>query len=229
MVRVRRGARLTGLAAATILVGLGFGGCVPGRSNPTPIIIVVTLPPAQSSAPAISPSPTDVATPSPISIATATPTAVPTPTAPPVATTVPATSCTIRGAGDTAFWSEVASAMAWDVYCPVLPADWSVFSGSYDSSGGGSMAMAWRSGGAKLQIQEGAFCTTSVATCSPHATAIGPADFGDLPGSLDTLSDGSFVIYVNPGTARAYTLSGSGVNQETFVSMAAALVKVAKS
>jgi hypothetical protein len=223
MVTVRR-ARPMGLPAVAIVVALVAAGCAPARVTPSPIIIVVTLPPAQTSAPAPSPS----ATPSPP--LSASPTATPSPTPPPAATTVPASTCTVRGAGDPLFWSEAAATMTWDVYCPVLPSEWFVSSGSYDASGGGSVAMAWKGpSNGKLQIQEGAFCTTDAATCSPHSSVVGPADFGDLPGQLDTLADGSFAIYVNPGTARAYTLTGSGVNQATFVALAAALVKVAKS
>lgn len=84
------------------------------------------------------------------------------------------------------------------------------------------------SGGASVEIDEGSFCTTGAATCSPHDASLGKSAFGDLLGDLDTISGGGFVIYVNPGTAKAHSITGSGMSQETFVVYAAALAKVAR-
>jgi hypothetical protein len=119
--------------------------------------------------------------------------------------------------------------MSWDVYCPVLPSGWFVTGGSYDGSTG-TIAMSYGGpGGATLVIQEGAFCVTDAAMCAPHDTVAGTTPFGDLTGSLDTLSGGGFAVYIGPGTTRGYSLTGSSLSQDIFVSIAATLVKVAKS
>jgi hypothetical protein len=85
------------------------------------------------------------------------------------------------------------------------------------------------SGGQSVQLDEGAFCTTDAATCSPRDASIGKSALGDLTGDLDSLSGGGFAIYVNPGTDKAYTMKGSGMSGDTFVAYAAALAKVATS
>jgi hypothetical protein len=120
--------------------------------------------------------------------------------------------------------------MKWDVYCAVLPAGWYTSDGSYEGTGVGTIHMIFRvSGGLMVEINEGGFCTADAATCSPHESSIGKSAFGDLLGDLDTVSGGGFVIYVNPGTAKAYSIKGSGMSQDTFVAYAAALAKVARS
>ena len=87
-------------------------------------------------------------------------------------------------------------------------------------------------GGAKILVQEGAFCTGGLSLCSPRDTVIGTATFGSLPGSLDALgpapSDG-YAIYIDPGTRNGYTITGTGMSQDAFTAIAAALVKVPRS
>jgi hypothetical protein len=142
---------------------------------------------------------------------------------------VPYTRCDVRAANDPKFWSKAARVMAWDVYCPDLPSSWAVLLGTYDGVGLGQLRMSWRGpGGTTIEIAEGSFCTTDADTCSPHAAVIGPATLGDMMGSLDTLSGGGFAVYVDPGTGKAYELTGSGMSQDAFVSLAAAVVKVAR-
>jgi hypothetical protein len=51
----------------------------------------------------------------------------------------------------------------------------------------------------------------------------------DLLGSLNTLPGGGLAVYVKPGAAKSYKLTGSGMSQATFVKLANDLVKVAKS
>jgi hypothetical protein len=225
MIVNRGGARLVGLAVAVTVVGLVAGGCTFGKSQPTPIVIIVTPVPTRIA----TATPDLQASPTPAPSAVETPTPIPAPTAPPPAAAVPSTNCT-GSADNKAFWGTAATLMSWDVYCPVLPSGWIVADGNYDGTHGGSIKMTWNGpGAAKLEIDEGAFCTSDAATCSPHATVVGPSTFGDQLGSLDTVSDGSFAVYVNPGTATGYTLTGSGMGQDVFVSYAAALLKVARS
>ena len=224
------GARSIALLVATSVVfGLIAGGCAPGRAQPTPIYIY------QTAAPTPSPSPTPVPTPSPAPTASpteaASPTVVPSPTARPQVAAVPASSCS-GSAGNKAFWAQVAPLMSWDVYCAILPSGWGVSlspGGGYDQSSGGTLYMSYSGpDGETLRLDEGAFCTTDASACA-SGTAVGTARFGDLPGSLHTLSGGGFAVYVNPGTATGYALAGSGMSRASFVSLAAALARLAKS
>ena len=229
--RVKRGrARLSGLVAAAAVLGLAFGGCASGKAGPTIVVIEWTPPP-----PTPSSTPTPVPTPSSDVSAAATPSvpatdAGPGPTAPPPAAPVSYTTCTVRGALDQAFWSKAAhAATTYDVYCPVLSSGWLVREGTYQGGAAGQVDMSWKGpDGAILEITEGSFCTTDADTCSPHVSVVGPVTLGDRLGLLDVLSGGGLAVYVSPGTAKAYTVTGSGISQAAFISIAAELVKVAK-
>ncbi len=249
MKRVR--ARLIGLASLAMSVGLVVGGCAFGRAQPTPIYVYVTPSPAvspssaaaasalaapsESAAPSVPAAASESAapgeSPSPAATAVPTPASSPTLTSPPAAAAVPASSC--GGTVDNqTFWAQAAAAMKWAVYCPVLPSGWrfGAQGGSYVQTGGGTVQIFYAGpGGATLEVSEGAFCVGNAANCSPHATVAGTSAFGDLSGSLDTLSGGGFALYVNPGTATGYTVTGSGLSQGAFAAIAAAVVKVAKS
>jgi hypothetical protein len=226
MLAKRGGARPYGLVAAAIVVGLVVAGCAFAKSQPTPIIIVVTPPPTAS--PSATPLPTATPTPTLSDTPSPEPSLEPSPTAQPIATPASYTTCA-PSAGDLSFWAKAAAAMSWDVYCPVLPSDWLVNGGSYDGSTE-TINMTFRGpGGATLAIDEGAFCTSDVTTCSPHDSVVGTTAFGDLTGSLDTLAGERLVVYVNPGTSTGYALTSSGLSQSDLVSFAATLVKVAKS
>jgi len=142
---------------------------------------------------------------------------------------VPSATCTGSVSNQT-FWAEAANVMKWDVYCAVLPAGWYTSEATYEGANGGTVHMILRvSGGQSVQLDEGAFCTTDPATCSPRESSIGKSAFGDLLGDLGSLSGGGFAIYVNPGTAKAYSIKGSGMSRDAFVADAAALAKVARS
>jgi hypothetical protein len=230
MVVERRGTRLAGLVAAAVVAGLVVGGCAFAKSQPSPIVVVVSPGPTvtvlDTSMPTTLPS---VATAVPSATVALSPTPSPSPTAPPHAPAVPATACT-GSADNQAFWASASADMSWDVYCPVLPSGWFVSKGSFEAAAGGTVSMSMNGpSGARLSIQEGAFCTTDAGACSPHSGVVGTANFGDLPGTLNTLSGGELALYVNPGSKTGYTLTGSGVSQAGFVSIAAAMVKVAKS
>ena len=220
--------RLLVLVSAAAVATLAVGGCNVAKSQPTTRVIIVTLPPT----PDVTASPTPEAIATATASASATATApVPGPTAPPKAAAVPSTSCTGQS-WDKTFWGNAAAVMKFDVYCNVLPSGWHIETngGVYNGAHGGTVDVKWAGpSGKKLEIKEGAFCKTDADTCSPHVSVIGTAIFGDLLGSLDSVSGGGFAIYVSPGTGKGYTLTGSGMSQAAFVSIAAAVVKVAKS
>jgi hypothetical protein len=119
------------------------------------------------------------------------------------------------------------------VYCGHLPKSWHIpehgLNDAYDH-GGWLTATYQGPSGAKLFLQEGAFCSGGASACSPHDTDVGLANFGDLSGELYTLGPGlGYAIYVNAGTSHGYTATGTNVSQATFVSIVASLVLVPKS
>jgi hypothetical protein len=130
------------------------------------------------------------------------------------------------------FFAAAAESVSWDVYCAVLASGWFVDAGSYRLADGGRLDVTYRGpGGERIELQEGAYCTTGASACSPRDREIGPAAFGDRTGTLATLgpseSDG-FAIYVDPGAAPSWAITGSGMDQATFVSLAAALLRVSR-
>jgi len=218
--------RFPSTLAAAMALSLVAAACG-SSATPTNIIIYTTPTPAPTEAP------TPEATPTPTSVATPTPAPSPTPgpsgSVAPTATPTPAVTPTLgptvgpgacsadpkKPADGLAFWTEAANHLTFSAYCAVVPSGW-FFTGSelnYKVPNGGWVWATYKNNsGAQIMIQEGAYCTT---TCSP-GTAGGAANFGDQAGKLYTLAGGGFAIYVNPGTAHAYTASGTNVTQATF-------------
>jgi hypothetical protein len=221
----RGGLRLIALVAVATLVGFAVAGCA--KTAPTSRLVILTPSPmSQTDTPVATDMP--LITPSPTAAMSSSPT-VALATQPPSATAAPSTVC--AGTADNkSFWGLSANAMRWDVYCPVLPSGWNVTVGQYDGSGVGKIHMTLTGpGGAAVSIDEGAFCTTSADACSTHESSISQTAFGDLLGDLDTLAGGGFAVYVNAGTSTGYTLTATGMSQDSFVAIAAAFAKVAKS
>jgi len=133
-----------------------------------------------------------------------------------------AASCT--GSADTKdFFTAIAEAVAWPVYCAVLPAGWSVEAGQYRLADGGRMVIAYRTRtGGHLELREGRWCTAGPTACSPHDTIVGAARFGDLDGQLETLGD-ALVLYASPGQPASWTATGLGLDEATFRSLCAGL------
>jgi hypothetical protein len=223
-------ARFVGIAAAALLAGVVVAGCGFSKSKPTPIIVYVTPSPT----PVVSASPATTPTPSASSVdtSTASPTAAPTPTPPPPASAVPATICSVdpkKPAEGWGFWTDAANGLPFAVYCGVVPPGWYYYASELHISDGSWVTATYKGPNGSTQptivISEGAFCGES---CSPGSYSA-PANFGDLPGKLYTTSGGGYAIYVDPGTAHAYTATGVNVDQTTFVNFVAALAKIARS
>jgi len=202
-------------------------GCIGQREAPTATPTAATAP--SVSVPSAEPSAEPSATPEPV--ATPVPTAEPpteTPIPPasgaPAASGQPgsATACTGTAANQD-FFAKVAAAFDWPVYCAVLPARWSVASGSYRSAGGGRMEIAYNGpGGARFELHEGAFCDLPEG-CVPNGPDAGTAAFGDLSGTLVTGDDGSYAVVVDRGKARSWLAVGVGLDLEVFKGFAADL------
>jgi hypothetical protein len=219
--------RIGRLAATGLAVAMVAAGCA--ASAPTPIYVYVTpaptpwiiyVTPAPTAMPTATPTPAE--TPSPATPATPKPTPTPAPG-------VAATSCT-GSAENIAFISEAATYMPFDVYCLALPSNWFVGGGAYQQPNGGQVSLTYKtSTGGVIQLLEGNFCTSGASACAPKAAKLGSAALGKMTGELDQL-DGAptYVLYVNPRTGNAYTMSGKGMTQAQFTAWAAAALKVAK-
>ena len=121
------------------------------------------------------------------------------------------------------FFSGAAAAYSWDVYCAALPKGWFVDSGSRKS---GLLTIGYKTtGGLRFELKEGAVCSGTPASCGPLDSTIGTAMFGDRQGQLGRYA-GNFVLYVNPGANPSWQATGIGLDEATFRSFCAALVKV---
>ena len=212
-----------------ILVAFVAAGCIgadQARDEPS------ATPTATAAAP--SAEPTVEPTPSAEPTATPAPTATPTPTAtPPEASGAASPSgeagsaavCTGNDSNRT-FFTQVAAAVDWPVYCAVLPARWSVDSGQYRLAGGGWLRIAYQGpGGARFELSEGAFCDEADG-CVPAGPDAGPAAFGDMAGTLVTGEDGRYAVVVDRGAERSWVAIGSGLDVAVVTQFAADLVRV---
>jgi hypothetical protein len=218
------------VAFLVLAAALAVGACSSSSASPTSNLVQSPL-----ATPAVVETATEVPTSAPTDLPVA-PTAGASATtsataSPPVASTGPASACTGTPANQ-AFFVEAASRVRFDVYCAALPSGWYLNSGDYKTAGGGQVTVQYKGpGGATIEIAEGAYCTTSAVTCSGHVSSLGNASFGDMAGglALTSASPVTYAVYVAPGTARGYGMSGTGMGQPAFVAYAAAMVKVAAS
>ena len=137
------------------------------------------------------------------------------------------------GAESKEFFAISAGRASFDVYCAVLPATWLLQKGNYYWRGSGDFIDVFYKGpgSSLIELQQGAQCTASAATCSFRLTTIGTTAFASLSGELGTYGSTStpdYVIYVDPGTNHGYTLIGKDVTKAEMVAFAAAMTRVAK-
>jgi hypothetical protein len=227
-----RARRLVALGAVAVLAG-AFGGACGSTEQPTPIIVIVTPTPVPTEEPTPTPEATETpaASESASESASASPTATPT-AAPTGAGLVGVEYCTgSQTIKD--FYTMVAndSKVTFGVYCGHMPSGWAVKPPdglNYATPSGG----AWltgiyiKSGGATVTIKEGKYGSDICSTSSTGA--LGTANFASMSGALHSIS-GGFAICLDSGTSHAYEISGTGVNQSTFTSIAANLVLVPKT
>ena len=159
--------------------------------------------PAESEAPSTGPTPTDSALPSPS----------------------PSNSASVcSGAKDTPdFYASFAGSVSFPVYCAVLPAGWSLVSGTYRLANGGHITINFRRklDNATFELDEGSFCTDS-SGCVPSGTAVGSGPYGDLTGDLVQTSTG-FALVVAKGEKPSWLAVGNGLDQATFTALTGAL------
>jgi hypothetical protein len=227
-------------AAVVMAIGLIIAGC--NAATPTP------QPPAQTSADsaAAAASPVAVATETASPVATDSPAPTPTPTPTTAPTETPAATQTpAAGPGDPAactgysayasYFADVVKTLGFDVYCAQLPSGWSMSATAYlrphGSRGWFTAAYHNKKKTQTITVGEGDFCghTSNPSNCWASSSDLGSVYFGNLFGALKDLGGGQFAVFVNPNTKTGYRIVGAGMSQATFISMAAAMVKIPRS
>lgn len=219
---VRRAARRS-LPIAAFVAAFAIVGCS-ANTNPTGGPEGSGSVPPASVAVTPAPSSPDVPTPTPDSGPTATAT-----DEGPSPSPSDATNGCSGSAENRAFFDQAATAMAWPVYCAVLPAGWFLEAGSFRVANGGHLNVTYRGpGDAHLAIAEGNVCDglgTDIEVCAPRDAVIGPATLGDMAGELGQLSNG-LVLDVDRGANPSWRVTGLGISAADFTLLCAAMVHV---
>jgi hypothetical protein len=129
------------------------------------------------------------------------------------------------GSQDTrGFFGSFAQAVPWPVYCAVLPTGWSVETGSYFLRDGGRLTISYnrRADGARIVLDEGALCPDA-SDCLPTGSDRGTIPFADREAPLVAVSGGGFAAVVDRGVNPSWLLSGTGIGEDDFRAIAAAL------
>jgi hypothetical protein len=228
--RMMRASVLVASAAALVFAATA---CT-SAPNPTLIYIYTTATPRPTGTPTPIATPTPTPTPTPVPTDTpvagspvpgsAAPSSAPsaTPTAAPATSAGPAGACSGASKPDNAaFWASTANHEPFTVYCGVVPGPDAFLTANSTWGSTGLVTASYKTtGGGRIDVSEGTF------TAAAHTGSLGSAKFGDLSGSLYSTSSG-FVI--NVAGTHAYQATGTGMSQATFVSIVAAMLKVAKS
>ncbi|HSW41127.1 MAG TPA: hypothetical protein VLM76_01270 [Patescibacteria group bacterium] len=124
-----------------------------------------------------------------------------------------------------AFFAAVAEAVAWDVYCAVLPAGWFIDTGSFRLAAGGHMEIAYKGpGGMRLEVREGHYCAGDDDCILPGPDA-GPAFFGDRPARLVDAGGGAWLVVAEGGDVN-WEAKGSGMDATVLTGLTAAFARV---
>lgn len=234
------GMRSAHRALSTLVLALFVAGCgasptpaPPGPGgSPTPAVATpLATTPAQSDEPTAEPTaepstaePTDAITPEPSPTGSGEPSAVPT-SAATTSPTAGAGRCS-GSAENREFFAAVARAVEWAVYCPVLPSGWYVDTGSFRLSGGAKLEISYKGPvGQRLEIREGAYCTT--ADCTPDGTDLGGASIDGRAAHIFDLGNSTVAVYA-AGNGVAWEAKGLGMDNSTLGSFTADFVVVGR-
>jgi hypothetical protein len=214
------------LAFAAIVAACGDGPVTTPRSS--------GVPSAASSAPSAPPSSVE-------SVAPSVPAATDTASTPPDESLAPpseaaASESAPPGGGPAAacsgtdnnrdFYADAASALAFPVYCAVLPRGWFVEQGEYQLRNGGQLHITYKGpNGANLELVERGPCGEG-DDCIPSGTEEGERTFADLPATLVALDDGGLMIVAENMSDGRWWLIGHGVDDAALTKIAADLVRV---
>jgi len=203
-------------APVTVLPSIGASDGSSSSASPAATQAPETPVPSEQPLPSEPPTESDPPSESVAPDASETPTLVPGAT----------DACTVSNDANREFFVRVADAVEWPVLCAVLPAHWLLSNGTYRLAHGGEMTVEYGGpGAATLNLQEGAFCSSS-SDCVPAGTEAGDAALGPLAGTLVELDDGGFAIVVDRGASPSWLMTVHGVDQATAVSIGAAMVQV---
>jgi hypothetical protein len=211
------------LVFAVIALALASAACIGGQAStaaPTASASLAPFPP--------SPSPTVPITGSAAPSAPATPD--PTATLFPTETPAGSPANTVDGCTGTednlGFYADAAANLVWPVYCPALPARWTVTTGNYSGRGIGRLTITYRGpGGATLALHQGAFCDDGDG-CVAAGTDSGDAPFGDQTGTLVVLDGGGYAIVVDRGAQPSWLAVGEGLDEATFRDFVASFIRL---
>ena len=227
-------------AAVVMAIGLIIAACNAATPTPqapaqTPADTAAVTPPLPSTAVATeTANPSVTPTPAPTPTPTVAPTETPAATQTPPAAPGNAAACPGYSA-NASYFAEAARTLGFDIYCAQLPSGWSMSATAYlrphGSRGWFTAAYHNKKKTQTITVGEGDFCghTSNPSTCWASSADLGSVAFGNLFGTLKDLGGGQFAVFVNPNTKTGYRIVGSGMSQGTFVSMAAAMVRVPKS
>jgi hypothetical protein len=208
-----------------VVLALASAACAGGPAEGSPSSVVATDPAAVPTIGSVASGPVAPSSDELELESDAATTASPDPTEAPSSGPVGAAMDCTGTAENRTFYESVSVAVAWTVYCPVLPSGWYVDQGSYRLADGGRLVISYRGpGGAHITLSEGNWCTDG-SGCAPGGADAGTAAFGDRDGAL--LADGSrYVIAVDPGSAVSWQLVSDGLDEATVRAFGAALIAV---
>ena len=124
------------------------------------------------------------------------------------------------------FYADAANALAFDVYCPVLPRGWFVDKGEYHLGSGGILQISYRGpDGATIDLVERGPCQAG-DDCLPSGTSEGPVLFGDRPAELVALGDGGWMVVAEAATDGNWWITGNGLDEAALTKIASDLARV---
>jgi hypothetical protein len=123
------------------------------------------------------------------------------------------------------FYADAAAALAFDVYCPVLPRGWFVDEGQYQLRSGGLLQISYKGpSGAVLDLLERGPCQAG-DDCMPAGTQEGSAMFGNRSAELVAKDDGSLMVVAEAADGQ-WWIVGTRVDEASLTKIAADLVLV---
>jgi hypothetical protein len=197
-----RGRLLSLVVLALLVTACGGSVTTPTEGATATLDPSPTAAPPQSGAPTASADPTVAPTDAPTSApteqaATDAPSSEPDPAA---------AACSGTDANRD-FFAQVADAVEWPVYCPVLPNGWFVEGGEYRLADGGWLDITYEGpDGGSIRLRQGVPCADG---CVPSGTDLGEAAYGDLSGTLLDLGGGGYAVVVDRGGNPTWLLVGA--------------------